>query len=168
MTSSLDDVLAELAGERDEPAPAAAAAPVAAAAEIAPVYGDADQWVRDVFVLLLGEYKRQSAAGRGDGLRWCPRWWAHPLALDRLESLWRAWEALRLDPGTGLSVWYRDHFAPALADLTGSDGPFRGCDSQRHVDAEAAPALPAPDAILVHFDDKAPPVGGPPRPSHGR
>ena len=75
--------------------------------------------------VVLGEYKRQTVPGRGDGLRWCPRWWAHPLALDRLESLWRAWEALRLDPGTRLSVWYRDHFAPALADLTGADGPFR-------------------------------------------
>ena len=162
MTSSLDDVLATLAGERDEPAaPAPDEQPAAAAeATIAPVYSDVDQWVRDVFVLLLGEYKQQSAIGRGNGLRWCPRWWAHPLGLDRLESLWRAWEALRLDPGTGLSVWYRDHFAPALADLTGGDGPFRECDLQRHVDPKAALALPAPDAILVHFDDKAPPVGG--------
>lgn len=163
MTSSLDDVLAQLAGEHDDPAPAPRAAPVVAAAEpaaeIAPVYSHADEWVRNVFVLLLGEYKRVSAAGRGDGLRWCPRWWAHPLALDRLESLWRAWEALRVDPGTGLSVWYRDHFAPALADLTGADGPFRQCDSGRHVDPEAAPALEAPEAIIVHFDGKAPPVG---------
>ncbi|MDM4723487.1 DUF4913 domain-containing protein [Micromonospora sp. WMMA1363] len=160
--TSIDDVLAQLEGDHDdtgpENSPAGPSAP-----KIKPVYRDADQWVRDVFVLLFGEYKRQTSAGRGEGLRWCPRWWAHPLALDRLESLWRAWEALRLDPGTGLSVWYRDHFAPAVADLTGDHGPFRECDSQRHVEAEPAPALAAPQSIRVHFADKAPPVGGPPR-----
>lgn len=163
MTASLDDVLAQLAGEQPAPGPdtdpAGADTPAdTPAEEIAPVYGDVDEWVRNVWVLLLGEYKLADA-GRDNGLRWCPRWWAHPLALDRLESLWRAWEALRLDPGTGLSVWYRDHFAPALADLTGLDGPFRSCHSQTHQANASAPALPAPDAILVHFDDKAPPVG---------
>ena len=160
MTSTIDDVLAQLTGGQDPPAAPPEETPAAGADEAAvkPVYPHADEWVRHVFVLLLGEYKRQTAPGRGDGLRWCPRWWAHPLALDRLESLWRAWEALRLDPGTGLSVWYRDHFAPALADLTGADGPFRKCSEERHAETEAAIALPAPEAILVHFADKAPPV----------
>ncbi|BAL86503.1 hypothetical protein AMIS_12830 [Actinoplanes missouriensis 431] len=151
-----DEVLARLSGEHDgpgeEPDPM-----VADGAE--PVYRNVDEWVRDVFVLLLGDLKIRTEVGRGDGLNWCPRWWGHPLALDRMESLWRAWEVLRLDPGTGMSVWYRDHFAPALADLTGDDGPFRRCDKNRHSDAiPAAPAVPAPDAVLSRFADKAPPA----------
>lgn len=159
----LNEVLARLAGEQDTPAeqpePAVLESEETA---VEPVYQNVDEWVRNVFVLLLGDLKLQTVVGRGDGLRWCPRWWGHPLALDRLESLWRAWEALRLDPGTGLSVWYRDHFAPTLADLTGADGPFRKCDANKHNSAiDAAPVLPAPDAILVHFADKAPPVGAP-------
>ena len=40
---------------------------------------------------------------------WCPEWWRHAEAPSRLEALWRAWEHLRLDPATGMSVWFRDH-----------------------------------------------------------
>ncbi|MGV0111135.1 DUF4913 domain-containing protein [Arthrobacter sp. CP30] len=30
-------------------------------------------------------------------------------AVSRLNALWRAWETLRLDPGTGMSDWWRIH-----------------------------------------------------------
>ena len=64
--------------------------------------------------------------------RWCPQWWEHPEAVARLQSMWKAWEVLRLDPGTGASTWFRDHGDPAIAALTGPDGPFRGCSDTQH------------------------------------
>ncbi len=125
------------------------------------MYPHADAWVQEVFLTLLSDHKLEPRAGQGGGIRWCRRWWSHPMALDRLESLWRAWEVLRLDPGTGLSVWYRDHFGPALDDLTGEHGPFRRCGPDKHTDPDPtlAVALPVPEAIRAFFADKAPPVG---------
>lgn len=58
---------------------------------------------------------------------WCPRWWCHAEAVQRLEALWRSWEALRQDPATGMSVWWRDHADHHLSVLTGASGPFRYC-----------------------------------------
>ena len=44
----------------------------------------------------------------------------------RLEALWRAWEHLRLDPATGMSVWWRDHADHHMRVLMADDGPFHG------------------------------------------
>jgi uncharacterized protein DUF4913 len=55
---------------------------------------------------LLPTYRRSV---RGHERVWCPEWWRHPEAVARLDALWRAWEHLRLDAATGLSVWFRDH-----------------------------------------------------------
>jgi hypothetical protein len=41
--------------------------------------------------------------------RWCLEWYFHPEAVSRVEALWRAWEHLRLDGATGISVWFKDH-----------------------------------------------------------
>lgn len=59
---------------------------------------------------------------------WCPQWWRHAEAVARLESLWRAWEHLRQDAATGLSIWFRDHADHHMTILLDSDGPFKGCD----------------------------------------
>jgi Domain of unknown function (DUF4913) len=64
---------------------------------------------------------------------WCPQWWRHAEAVMRLESLWRAWEHLRQDAATGLSVWFRDHADHHMTILLDADGPFKGCDG-RHCD----------------------------------
>ena len=61
---------------------------------------------------------------------WCPQWWRHAEAVARLEALWRAWEHLRQDPATGLSVWFRDHADHHMTVLLDADGPFKGCDGQ--------------------------------------
>jgi uncharacterized protein DUF4913 len=68
----------------------------------------------------------------GPGLRWCTQWWQHPMAIARLESIWRAWEEARIseDP-TAMSVWWRDHADPHLDHLMESPrGPFRQCSGQ--------------------------------------
>ena len=41
--------------------------------------------------------------------KWCMEWYFHPEADSRVEALWRAWERMRLDGATGISVWWRDH-----------------------------------------------------------
>lgn len=94
----------------------------------------------DVAAFVAGFWAPTFARPHGsqvEGFRWCAQWWSHAEAIVRLEATWRAWEALRLDPGTGPSVWLRDHADPCLAALTAADGPFRRC-ATKHT---AAPAL---------------------------
>ena len=73
---------------------------------------------------------------------WCPQWWRHAEAVARLESLWRAWEHLRQDAATGLSVWFRDHADHHMTVLLDADGPFKGCDGH-HSERPLEP-LPQP------------------------
>ncbi|GAB3276241.1 hypothetical protein GCM10027449_15430 [Sinomonas notoginsengisoli] len=61
------------------------------------------------------------------GTTWCPQWWKHAEAISRLEALWRAWEHLRLDGATGMSVWWRDHADHHMNVLLSTDVPFKGC-----------------------------------------
>jgi len=65
--------------------------------------------------------------------KWCSRWWLHVEAVVRLEAAWKAWEALRLDPGTGASVWLRDHADPCMAALTKPHGTFHRCGPDAHM-----------------------------------
>jgi hypothetical protein len=58
---------------------------------------------------------------------WCPSWWKHEEAISRLEALWRAWEFLRLDGSTGMSVWWRDHADHHMRVILSAHGPFKGC-----------------------------------------
>lgn len=80
-------------------------------------YGSVDEFVR--------EYLRHSYRRRIDGRNrvWAARWWEHEEAIARLEALWRAWEASRLD-GAGATIgWWReaDHHMAVLMDTS---GPF--------------------------------------------
>lgn len=61
---------------------------------------------------------------------WCPEWWKHPEALSRLDALWRAWEYLRLDAATGMSVWWLDHADKHMAKLFDPQGPFKYCSAR--------------------------------------
>lgn len=81
------------------------------------------------------------------GFRWCPQWTEHAEAYCRLESLWKAFEALRRDPGAGASVWWRDHADPCMNALTGPDGPFRGCSDQTHILLPSLPTQEPPEAL---------------------
>jgi hypothetical protein len=74
---------------------------------------------------LATSYRRQlNVQG---GVTWCPQWWKHAEAISRFEALWRAWEFLRLDGTTGMSVWWRDHADHHMSVLLSTDGPFKGC-----------------------------------------
>ncbi|WP_231567706.1 DUF4913 domain-containing protein [Sinomonas humi] len=74
-------------------------------------------WTRpELFYPNLAEFVRNKLAvtyrrqrNVQGGITWCRQWWKHAEAISRLEALWRAWEHLRLEGTTGMSVWWRDH-----------------------------------------------------------
>lgn len=84
-----------------------------------------------VFVedFLLNAYARtdRTAPEQRQQPHWCELWWEHSEANSRLRGLWRAYEQLRNDAGTGMSTWWRDHADPCMAQLMSPSGPFERC-----------------------------------------
>lgn len=91
-------------------------------------------------------YEREAA--KMSMFRWCSRWYEHPEAVSRLEGLWQAFEALRLDPTLGTSTWWRDHADPAMTALSGGQGPFRQCTPESHVASSALPTVGLPEGLI--------------------
>lgn len=69
----------------------------------------------------------------GSEFVWCPQWYKHPEALARVESMWRAWEHLRLDGALGSSTWWINHADPHMSMLMAPNGPFKKCVYDGHV-----------------------------------
>jgi Domain of unknown function (DUF4913) len=82
--------------------------------------------------------------------KWCAQWFHHAEAVCRLEALWKAFEALRTDPGTGASVWWRDHADPCMTALTAPDGPFAKCGPDRHQTPPELPTDDPPPGLFTH------------------
>lgn len=97
--------------------PPAAAAPPAGAPEL--FFGSVDEFVREKL-----RYVYVRRVGPSGPHRWAADWWKFPEAISRLDALWRAWEALRLEPTFGMSVWWRDHADHHMAVLLSPEGPF--------------------------------------------
>ena len=110
-------------------------------------YPSVDQFVADY---LAQTYRRKiPVAGRGVGPTWCAQWWRHPEAVSRLTALWRAWEHLRLDPATGMAVWWRDYADPTMRTLFDANGPFEGCTPEEHQPKVVPlPAAPPPEGLF--------------------
>jgi hypothetical protein len=102
-----------------------------------PVYTAVEDWVIDYFLPMF----RRTLGGE---FRWCGQWWRHGEAISRLTCLWHAWEVLRLQPGTGMATWYRDHLDHQLPILMGSRGPFYQCSETAHREPREAAAMPSP------------------------
>ncbi|MGN2642249.1 DUF4913 domain-containing protein [Nocardia takedensis] len=85
-----------------------------------------------------------------DEHRWCPKWWDHPEALVRMESIWRTWEHYRLQGPTGISLWLTNHADPHMQRMMDPEGPFIYCHarkghlSQGNSVLRPLPHLPAP------------------------
>lgn len=108
-----------------------------------PYYGSADEF----FAEYLRHLYAREIGGRGSGRAWRADWWRVPEAIARLDALWRSWEQLRLDGGTGASVWWRDHADHHMAVLMDPDGPFKGStDSCRR--GEPLPYTPPPAGLF--------------------
>lgn len=86
-------------------------------------FATVDDFVRE---FLVDHYARAIGTKKGPGVTiWAARWWKSREAVSRLTALWRAWEHLRLDPATGMSVWWLDHFDRHMRVLMdGEHGPF--------------------------------------------
>ena len=72
------------------------------------------QWICEV-------YRRQV---NGVTHVWNGEWWKSTEVVMRMDAMWRAFEALRLDPGTGLSSWWRDHADYHMSVILSPDGPL--------------------------------------------
>lgn len=108
-------------------------------------YPDAATWVRE---WLIHNFKRRISVGRGHV--WAGDWWRYPEAVSRIEAMWRAWEHLRLDPATGMSVWYRDHAEHHMRVLMDPDwGPFGQHGSETN---DVTDPLPHENPPAILFD----------------
>lgn len=114
-------------------------------------YGSADEFMRE---WLSHMYSRQ-VSGRGSPRVWRDDWWRVPEAVSRIDALWRAWEHLRLDPATGMSVWWRDHADHHMAVLLDPQGPFGS--SKTVVRAGTPLTCEVPPAGLFPDEREAPP-----------
>lgn len=129
------------------PDPAGEAEQPAASDELPPlVYGSAEEFLHEQ---LLPTYVRNV---RGKQMRWCGRWFLHPEAIARITSLWRSWEKLRLEAGTGSSDWWLHHADPHMRVLLDPEGPFFNCGeghcAPKALEAEFAPSGWFPDERL--------------------
>ncbi|MEV0802001.1 DUF4913 domain-containing protein [Kribbella sp. NPDC050281] len=95
----------------------------------------------------------------GQQFVWCPEWFRHAEALSRLDSLWRAWEHLRLDPAIGMSAWWRDHADPQMSVLLDPDGPFAACRGA-HTEYPIAPLPVEEPPAGLFFDQRQPNLRG--------
>jgi len=88
---------------------------------------------------------------------WAAEWWRYAEAVSRLDSLWRAWEHLRLDASTGMSVWWRDHADHHMPILLDPDGPFAGAEGELNSSkrGEPLPYAPPPEGLFPDVRENA-------------
>ena len=126
----------------DTPTPVAAAVAV-----LLPAYPDVVEWVGGWLVPVVRRIPSPREERRAaHPVRWCPSWWDHAEAVDRLEACWRAWEAARL-PTAGpdaLARWWVQVFDPAWSALTRPEGTFEHCGPDRHRPLPPLPLRPPP------------------------
>ena len=67
-----------------------------------PLYPDTATWVAE---WLCPRMEREITRT----VEWCPRWWDHPEAVERLDALWEAWEFGRIGGGPWKSAWWLTH-----------------------------------------------------------
>lgn len=122
-----------------------ASSPLAGPDEPGLVYANVVAFVEDYLSVV---YRRQ-VTDLSDTV-WCPQWWRHDEAVIRLEALWRAWEHLRQDGATGMSVWFLDHADRHMARLLDPRGPFKFCSVRGgHKDMlEPLPLQPPHEAMF--------------------
>lgn len=111
------------------------------------VYGSVLEFFEAMVMPLLRDRRIDPRSG---GARWSSRWWESPEALMRLDAIWRAYESLRNDPATGISVWLRDHFDVHISVLMSETGPFAKSRDTSEI-GEPPPHEPPP---AVMFPDQ--------------
>ncbi len=79
------------------------------------------------------------------GRTWCPKWWKHPEAVNRLWALWRAYEHFVATGGSAMSAWWVYHVDSHLPQLMAEDGPFWECRDGHSDGLSPLPHLGAPE-----------------------
>jgi hypothetical protein len=105
-------------------------------------FANVDEFVREY----LRHVYRRPIDGRA--VFWSAEWWRYDEAMNRLEAIWRAWEYLRLDPATGMSVWWRDHADPHMQVLMSPQGPFRRETDVRTDEVDPLPYTAPPPGLF--------------------
>lgn len=124
--------------------------------QVALAFPNADMWLREWLLQIWQPVQAPDAvpsaplSSSGANVHWCPKWWAHPEAVNRIELLWRSWEELRHDAMMGMSIWFRDHFDYHWPKLVGSGGVFTYCTEHVHRDLASVRAIP----IDVHLGQR--------------
>jgi hypothetical protein len=109
------------------------------------VFDNLEEFVTE---FLVHQYQRPVVSHGRAEFTWCASWWRHKEAVNRLNALWRAWEALRMDPTTGLANWWNSYADPTMAALFSNTGPFQGCTPAEHKPAnKPLPVVPAPAGL---------------------
>lgn len=130
-------------------APEAETAERGSAGKVNPYYPNAYRFFTE---FLAPAYRRKTVDC--PAMRWCPSWFCHPEARARVDALWRSWEYLRLDPATGMSVWWKDHADHHMAKLLSPDGTFKDC-TPHHRQVHPLPSIDIPTELLA-LDDAHP------------
>ena len=73
-----------------------------------------------------------------------------------MDALWRAFEQLRQDPGTGMSVFWRDHADHHMTVLLDADGPFKGCEDGHSTHPLEPIHQDEPPGVLFQRDQRGP------------
>lgn len=126
-----------------------AAAPVGAPTDPRLVYGSVDEFLRE---FLRFAYARPVGPGTARN-RWAARWWDSAEAVMRLEAIWRSWEQLRRDAGTGMSVWLLQHADPHMAVLMSPEGPFADSEDRTRL-GQPLPYDRPPSALFPDERDR--------------
>lgn len=124
------------------PSPDAASATSTSAAELKTKFVDVEEWFDQYFRFL---YRRKIDAR---GRMWASEWWRSAEAIARLEAIWRAWEVARLEPGTGISLWFQQHADYHMEFLMDpKTSPFVRSTDTAEVD-DPLPHTPVPSGML--------------------
>ncbi|RFA06806.1 hypothetical protein B7R21_18315 [Subtercola boreus] len=116
-------------------------------------FGSPDEFVRKQ---LIGTYRRRVIAqGSGGGQRWKAAWWESREAQQRMEALWRAWEAARNDEKAGASTWWISHCDPHMSVLLSPDGPFADSTDENRL-GDPLPYTSPPEGMFE--EDLQPPL----------
>lgn len=114
-------------------------------------FANCEQFLRE-FVTVV--YPRRVGAS-SSGLRWSREWWKYAEAISRVDSLWRAYEQLRHEPGTGMAIWWRDYLDPTMRELTSPTGAFWNAPKDELVvneNGDQWQLTPAPEGVFPRYE----------------
>lgn len=109
--------------------------------------------------------RRFDATGTGT-LTWCPRWWAHPEVIARLEALWRAWEVARHQDGDAPARWFAQLDQNLKTLMDAKLGPMADCGPdthRRYANTRPLPNEPTPPGFWGSTEPDSGPVDRPGR-----